>query len=293
MASTLRMITPTLNEMAKDLPMHQNFYVRGIVNAFLPAFMNPYDKEITASSLNGEALEMLRTVVEEVAGDLPEGFVTSISYEDINEKFNLQNAFNQSDFDLTGFPEQIKMALGGFNVERKDGKLTITDKYDFPPKGEWKMYSNLEDAGDYIRASAREPNKRKYFAARFLGERFMTEGRDDILNVNIELPSEAQVIDIDFDDDPPAEAGNFVFRGDMTNKRKTLWDSFTSMLVTPAKAQTNDNVKQMTDLQQSLKLMKAGKQPFPMDGNDEQGRLSPTQRAILEDTPDYIKDIDF
>jgi len=236
MASTLRMITPTLNEMAKDLPMHQNFYVRGIVNAFLPAFMNPYDKEITAGSLNGEALEMLRTVVDDLASDLPEGFVASFGYEDINERFNLQNAFNTSEFDLTGFPEQIKMALGNFTVERKDGKLTVTDKYDFPPKGEWKMYNELESAGDYIRASAKEPSKRKYFAARFLGERFMTEGRDDILPVNIELPTEAQVIDIDFDDDPPAEAGNFVFRGGMTNKRKELWDNFTSMFVSEAKA---------------------------------------------------------
>lgn len=284
MASTLRMITPTLNEMAKDLPMHQNFYVRGIVNAFLPAFMNPYDKEITASSLNGEALEMLRTVVEDIASDLPEGFVASFGYEDINERFDLQNLFNTSEFDLTGFPEQIKMALGDFNVERKDGKLIITDKYDFPPKGEWKMYNELESAGDYIRASAKEPNKRKYFAARFLGERFMTEGRDDTLPVNIELPSQAQVIDIDFDDDPPAEAGNFVFRGDMTNKRKTLWDSFTSMLVTPAKAQTNDNVEPMNDLQQSLRLTKAGKQPFPMDGNDEYGRMNDAQRAIADES---------
>ena len=37
-------------------------------------------------------------------------------------------------------------------------------------------------------------------------------------------------IDVDYDDDPPEGAQDMVLRGPMTNKRKSIWDSFTSML---------------------------------------------------------------
>lgn len=80
----------------------------------------------------------------------------------------------------------------------------------------------------------------------------------------------------------------------MDDERKGLFDMAMEAIFPSAQAAaSNDNVKQMTDLQTYLKLLKAGKQPFPMDGNDEYGRLSPSQRAIVDDPPDWIKDIDF
>jgi hypothetical protein len=41
---------------------------------------------------------------------------------------------------------------------------------------------------------------------------------------------------MDFDNDIEPTASTFVFEGPMTNKRKKLWDTFTSMFVTPAEA---------------------------------------------------------
>ena len=63
-----------------------------------------------------------------------------------------------------------------------------------------------------------------------------------LLRVRMRIPNEAEVVDIDFDDDPPPEAEEFVFRGPMTNKRKSLWDSFTSMFVNEAKADEVDRL---------------------------------------------------
>lgn len=281
-------IAPSLDEVSKNLPMHQNFYLRGIFNAFLPSFMNPYEREINERSLNGESLEALRLVVEDLAGDLPEGHATQITYEDINNRYNLKNVFSSSGFDLSAIQAQIKMSLGTFIVERKNGQFLISDRYDFPPQGEWQQYSNLTNASDYIDASMKDPRKAPYFAARFLAERYMKESDPDNLKVNIALPNQAEVVDIDFDDDPQPDAKDFVFRGPMTNKRKSLWDKFTGGLISQAQAQTNDNTdpRLQRDLSTVRILQLKGKDPFPMDGNDEYGRMNDAQRAIVDGLDD-------
>ena len=165
-----------------------------------------------------------------------------------------------------------------------DNLKIIHDKYDFPPPGSWKMYSNLKDFGDYIEASAKDISKAPYFASRFLAERFMAEGDEKNFAIRIELPEEEQVVNIDYDDDIPAGAQNYVFRGAMTNKRKSIWDKFMSMFVSPAEAQSNDNTDatDLTDLKNVRIMQLKGKQPFPMDGDDEYGRMNDAQRRIAD-----------
>ena len=226
----------TLDGMLKNMPMHQNFYLRGIMNSFIPAFMGGTDRVLTEDALSGEAVEMLRSLVTDIAGDMPNGYSTAITYDDINKKYDLDNVFAQKGMDISGFENQVKMALGQFIVEKKDNKIIIHDEYDFPPPGSWKMYSNLKDFGDYVEASSEDISKAPYFASRFLAERFMAEGDEKNFAIRIELPEEEQVVNIDYDDDIPAGAKNYVFRGPMTNKRKSIWDKFTSMFVSPAEA---------------------------------------------------------
>ena len=81
----------TLDGMLKSMPLHQNFYLRGIMNSFIPAFMGGTDRVLTEDALSGEAVEMLRSLVTDIAGDMPNGYSTSITYDDINEKYNLKN----------------------------------------------------------------------------------------------------------------------------------------------------------------------------------------------------------
>ena len=108
------------------------------------------------------------------------------------------------------------------------GSLTITAKFD--------SGSDLKTFMDYYDAAREDFGKTDYFAARFIGERIMNDGMSNNLAIRIELPDNEQVVDIDYDDPLDPEAETFVFEGPMTNKRKTMWDKFSSMFVSEAKA---------------------------------------------------------
>ena len=226
-------VTPTFDDILKDLPMHQNFYLRGVFNALLPTFMNPLEREINERSVNGETVEALRMLVNTIFPDIdnmPDGPVGRIDYKTINDRFGLDNIFRGSNFNVGSFEEQIKMSLGNFGVVKIDGRPVITDKFDFPTVGNWKEFNEVQTTSDYMQAMQDMPDKQMYFGARFVGERIMGDDQDDNLNVNIRIPEQPMVIDVDYDDDPPAGAQDMVLRGPMTNKRKSIWDSFTSML---------------------------------------------------------------
>ena len=226
-------VTPTFDDILKDLPMHQNFYLRGVFNALLPTFMNPLEREINERSVNGETVEALRMLVNTIFPDIdnmPDGPVGRIDYKTINDRFGLDNIFRGSNFNVGSFEEQIKMSLGNFGVVKIDGRPVITDKFDFPTVGNWKEFNEVQTPSDYMQAMQDMPDKQMYFGARFVGERIMGDDQDDNLNVNIRIPEQPMVIDVDYDDDPPAGAQDMVLRGPMTNKRKSIWDSFTSML---------------------------------------------------------------
>jgi hypothetical protein len=226
-------ITPTFDDILKDLPMHQNFYLRGVFNALLPPFMNPLEREINERSVNGETVEALRLLVNAVFPDIdsmPDGPVGRIDYKTINDRFNLDNIFRGSNFNVGSFEEDVKMSLGTFGVVKIDGRPVVIDKYDFPTVGNWKEFNEVQTPSDYMQAMQDMPDKQMYFGARFAAERLMGDDQDDNLNVNIRIPEQPMVIDVDYDDDPPQGAQDMVLRGPMTNKRKQIWDSFTSML---------------------------------------------------------------
>ena len=105
------------------------------MNSFIPTFMGSTDRVLTEDALSGEAVEMLRSLVTDIAGDMPNGYSTAITYDDINKKYDLDNVFAQKGMDISGFENQVKMALGQFIVEKKDNKIIIHDDYDFPPPG--------------------------------------------------------------------------------------------------------------------------------------------------------------
>ena len=283
-------VTPTFDDILKDLPMHQNFYLRGVFNALLPPFMNPLEREINERSVNGETVEALRLLVNSVFPDIdnmPDGPVGRIDYDTINKRFNLDNIFRGSNFNVGSFEEDVKMSLGTFGVVKIDGRPVVIDKYNFPTVGNWKEFNEIQTPSDYMQAMQDMPDKKMYFGARFAAERLMGDDQDDNLNVNIRIPEQPMVIDVDYDDDPPAGAQDMVLRGPMTNKRKSIWDSFTSMFISEANAaiNSNDNVDlvNMTDLGTARDLLRAGKAPFPMDGSDEYGRMNPAQRAIADE----------
>lgn len=220
------MVQPSLNAVLNNLPMHYNWYIRGITNAFLPAFLNPLETKITERSVNGESLSMLRDTVKDFYPNLPEGAVASLTYEMINDRYDLKNIFSKSGFDAETFEESIKMSLGRFAVAKENGKYVIYDTYDFPEVGEWEQFSQLKTAGDYANQVIRnDGDGLLYFGARYFAERFMNESQEDNLKVRIELPEEDEVIATDYDNEPQGQ--NFVFRGAMTSLRKKIWDTFT------------------------------------------------------------------
>ncbi len=116
----------------------------------------------------------------------------------------------------------------------KDG-YEVFDTYDYEPVHEGGFKDHVKEAfSDY-------QNESFYAAARTMGGYFMPENADgsskeNALRVKIKIPQEPKVVNIDYDDDIPEGAQEFVFRGPMTNKRKSIWDKFTSMLISPAEA---------------------------------------------------------
>ena len=273
---------PSLNDMLKDMPTHKNFYLRGVINSLLPEFMDPFDSEINENNISGEALEVLRTVTEKIHPNLKEGEIQSINYEQMMKVFGDTSVF-QRNYDVSTLSDEVRNSLGTFGVTKENGQYVVFDTYDYEPRGGIEVVKSV--VNETLASGSVYP------AARFIGGILMPENsdgssREDALRVRIKIPNEQNVIDMDFDNDIEPDAETFVFEGPMTNKRKTLWDSFTSMLVTPAEAQTNDNVDlvNVNDLKTSRDLMRAGKAPFPMDGNDEYGRMNDAQRAIADES---------
>ena len=85
----------TLDGMLKNMPLHQNFYLRAVMNSFIPTYMGGTDRVLTEDALSGEAIEMLRGLVTDVAGEMPDGFSTSITYDDIDKRYNLSDIYKQ------------------------------------------------------------------------------------------------------------------------------------------------------------------------------------------------------
>lgn len=258
---------PTFNEILADLPTHQNFYLRGVFNSLLPEFMNPLDREITENNISGEAVEFLRLAATTLRPDLQEGEVQQINTSELGK--------------FAGGDVNLGLALGSFGLTKQNGEYVLFDNYDFEPMSFSDAAKQMASGGGVVKTAA------EYMGGVLMPEKPDGSSRDDALRVRIRIPNEPMVIDVDYDDDPPEGAQDMVLRGPMTNKRKSIWDSFTSMLVSEANAAgaANDNVDlvHLNDLRTVRDLYRAGKAPFPMDGNDEYGRMTPAQRAIADE----------
>jgi hypothetical protein len=159
----------------------------------------------------------------------------------------------------------IKMILGSFKVNRlEDGGYRVTDIYDFENNNDYfrenfpAVTEFLDDLGVEVDNNAFEvmggayqsaTSGSLYPIARALGETFISDEN---------RPEEGSSTFVDFtipkeDEVSTAEAGTI-----------------------------NDNVKPLNDLQLFNKLKKGGYEPFPMDGNDEYGRMNDAQRAIVD-----------
>ena len=233
----MQMALSEAKDFVSGMPLHENFFIRGVFNAVLPQFLNPFDDAITEDSISGELLEMLRVLAEEVAPDLEDGQAVPINYDMMNKKYNLDNIFKKKEFSVDSFEEQVKMSLGSFMLYKENGRLRISDIYDFPEIGEWEQYNDVQTFDDYKKAIADNPDKKRYFYARFIGERMMNEGRDDNLKVNILLPQvAAKEPESDFEPPIPEDAESVVYRGPMTKKR---WNIFSGLISSAGASELN------------------------------------------------------
>lgn len=220
---------------------HYNFYIKGVMNSMLTSalpFVKP--RTMTENDVSGEYLEALRLVIDKTHPDLQVGQAAPLTYNDVMRVLGGESIFKQDGPpQIRTVGERIRTSLGDFGVRRTPTGLEVFDTYDYEPVHQGGLFSHLEEAqSDYSKEGF-------YAAARTMGGYFMPENpdgssREGALKVLIKIPEEPMVVNIDYDDDPPEGAEDFVFRGPMTNLRKSLWDRFTSLIITPAEADELD-----------------------------------------------------
>ena len=234
-----------------------------------------------------------------------------LNYRMVNEVLKLDDA-NKSLEEVSqsedNIGRNIKMILGSFKVNRlEDGGYRVTDIYDFQNNNDFfrenfpAVTEYLDELGVEVDNNAFEVIGGAYQSAttgsfypiaRALGETFIpdTERPEEGAStfVDFTIPKEDEVLDIPMPSSRPEEVmlqvENYRFPTDpMDADRKNFLDKMLNFLIPSAEAGTlNDNVKILNDLQTFNKLKKGGYEPFPMDGNDEYGRLNDAQRAIVD-----------
>jgi len=237
--------TPTLDEIARDLPQHGNFYIRGVFNSLLPQFLNPFSDRITETEVSGEMLEALRSLADYYGKDLQEGEIMSIDYDMVQDFFKENSVLE--DFQIESIGDQIRTSFGAFALTKEDGQFVVRDAYDFEDyvgKEVRRTEKRAPVFNDYRKAAIKAGmSEGLYGAARVMGGYFMPEkddrtSFDNALMVDIKIPKEPQVTESEYDVEPPEGAQDFVFRGPMTKKR---WSIF-SGIISPAGAAENDSV---------------------------------------------------
>ena len=219
------------------VPEHASFYLRGVMNSMVTHYLpNKLPSTVTEDDVSGEYLEALRLVVERSAPDLKVGEATGLTYDDVMDVLGGESIFKKEGGPtVESIGEIIRTTLGNFGVKKTKDGYEVFDTYDYEPVHEGGFKDHVKEAfSDY-------ENESFYAAARTMGGYFMPENADgsskeNALRVSIKIPQEPKVVNIDYDDDIPEGAEEFVFRGPMTNKRKSIWDKFTSMFITPAEA---------------------------------------------------------
>ena len=231
---------PSFDEMLKDMPMHYSFYIRGVMNSVLPDFMNPIDRDITEKNISGEAIELFRAMAQHMAPDLKDGEIfQGEGYMAPVAEFFGDGVTTPETMSLN---RQIRDALGNFGLTKVDGEYVIFDTYDFNPN--FSKEAGVSTSSMFESLSVGNPQP----IAQRLGEILMPDTDDDNMKVRIRIPNEPSVIDVDYDDDIPEGAEDFVFRGPMTNKRKSMFDAFSNMFISEANAgQLDTDVMEYVD----------------------------------------------
>ena len=195
----------------------------------LPEFMNPTEGGVlTEKNVSGEAVEMLRFLVNANYPDLQDGESGRISYKGYDKMFDARigdrdpmNVPGDEFYSHMREKSSALNSLGQFMVHKEDGQLIIVDKYDFERGANQSIHGlSTFDAikaglGGDVQAVAQE-----------IGEFLMPEEREDNMRVRIVIPPEPEIQEMLFDEEPEPEATEFVFRGQMTPKRYELWKHF-------------------------------------------------------------------
>jgi len=283
----------TLFTQGGALSEHYAFYLRGILNSVTPTFIRPdVDRLITENEVSGEYIEALRIVADRLAPNLREGETVSVGYKNVRDALGDVGNYYK-DFNIDSMAKNINNTLGKFDITMKNGQRIVDhDAYDYPTELEnriRKEEGRNANIIDYVKQGYEiatndkvypSLGKKIHYGAHLVGEYLMPDTDDDNLKVRIVIPDTPTVIATDYDDDIPETASNFSFFGPMTTLRKSIFDAF----VSSAQASTNDNVDPIlkNDLSTFRALQVEGKSPFPMDGNDEEGRMNEKQREIME-----------
>ena len=300
---------------------YQAAFVRSLVNSIRPEFMDSERFDDTSLSpefigslrrvadyyYSSDAVTKKR--MSEYSGNrnIVEGLSNGqINYEMVDELLGLDNYFDNPEYQGSG--TDIKMILGSFKVNRQDdGSYRVTDIYDFSNENDY-FRKNFPAVTEFLDELDVEVDNNAfevmggayqsatsgslYPIARALGETFISdenrpeEGSSTL--VDFTIPKEDEVLDIPLPSERPEEmmlqVENYKFPTDpMDADRKNFLDKMLNFLIPTAEAGTiNDNVKPLNDLQLFNKLKKGGYEPFPMDGNDEYGRMNDAQRAIVD-----------
>lgn len=265
-------ITPSFNDMLTNLPQHQNFYIRGVLNALTPSFMTANKRMITEDDVSGEYLETLRLVSERYATGLQEGQSITLGYKAIRDVFGVKGDYYKN-YEADTMADMVNNTLGKFRIKRIDGRLVVDhDVYDFPPEFEKAFRDktgNEPTLFDYIGQGMSLYEKHGFSKegihkiAHLGGEYFMPEDDPDNLRVRITIPDKPPVIDVDYDDDPPQGAQDMVLRGPMTNKRKQIFDKFLGLFSTEAQAAEASMPIPMSKPSQEERVAEQAAMPIP------------------------------
>lgn len=238
-------IAPSFNDILANLPQHQNFYIRGMLNALRPSFMPAGKRMITEDDVSGEYLETLRLVANRYASNLKEGQSIGLGYEAVRNVFGVKGDYYKN-YEADTMADMVNNTLGRFNIKRENGQLIVDhDVYDFPPEFEQsfsKKTGKSPSLFDYLQQGMSLyqqyglSGEGIHKMAHLGGEYFMAEDNPDNLRARIVIPDNPPVIDVDFDDDIPEGAQEMVLRGPMTNKRKQIFDNFLDLFSMEAQA---------------------------------------------------------
>jgi len=228
---------------------HYVWYMQAILNGMLPQFLSPFKTEFTAEDVSGEYLEAMRIVANRYASDLQEGEKVSLGYADVRRALGAKNDYWQT-FEVDSIADTINYTLGKFDIVKRDGRLFVDkDSYDFPPEfvnkfmaDNGRMPTSMDYLKEAINLSQQEgmgTKEKIHRIAHLGGELFMPEGDEDNLVASIEIPQEPAVTASNFDQDY-SDDRMAVFRGPMTTKRKSIFDSFVGLFVGEAQAEENN-----------------------------------------------------